>query len=171
MPELEVTLEELFNGTDKTVEAPNRTLSVRVEPGFYDGTTLSFAMPKKPRVKGSIPPEPEPPTEVVVRQKSHDMFERRGDDLFVRRTVSLSDALTGFTIDDLRTLDGRTLNVPVTTVVRPGGSVKVDGEGMPVPGGNGRRGDLHIEFTVDFPVSLDAQQKTDIKAVFSRGKK
>merc|ERR1711871_1027647 len=45
---------------------------------------------------------------VEVKEEPHDRFQRKGDDLYIKRKISLSDALCGFTTQ-VETLDGRTL--------------------------------------------------------------
>jgi DnaJ homolog subfamily B member 4 len=117
MAELQCTLEELYAGSERTVPGDDREVTVQVVPGWSDGTTLSFAGKKMPRQKGSIPAEPEPPMTVTIRELPHGVYSRHGNDLHVRKTVSLCDALTGFSID-LRTLDDRKIKVPVNTVLR-----------------------------------------------------
>merc|ERR1712151_290383 len=44
----------------------------------------------------------------VLKQNEHKDFKRRGADLFVERTISLSEALCGFQIE-ITHLDGRKL--------------------------------------------------------------
>lgn len=47
---------------------------------------------------------------IVLDQKEHPVFRRSGDDLIVRREISLADALCGCR-QVIRTLDNRTLLV------------------------------------------------------------
>lgn len=57
----------------------------------------------------------------VLQQKEHPKFKRKGDDLFVEHTLSLSEALCGFQFV-LKHLDGRQLLIKSKTgeVVKPG---------------------------------------------------
>ena len=57
----------------------------------------------------------------VLQQKDHPKFKRKGDDLFVEHTLSLTEALCGFQII-LTHLDGRQLLVKSQPgeVVKPG---------------------------------------------------
>ena len=77
-------------------------------------------------------------------------------------TLPLVQALTGCVLD-IQALDGRLLRVPVTTIVTPGATQLVKGEGMPTADGKGR-GDLHIVFDLLFPVQLNERQRTLVKA-------
>ena len=49
--------------------------------------------------------------DVIVRinEKPHPVFQRKGDDLYIKRTISLSDALCGFTTE-VTHLDGKPLD-------------------------------------------------------------
>lgn len=64
-----------------------------------------------------------------------------------------------------RTLDGRTVRVPVAEVVSPGYVKVVPGEGMPLSKSPSRRGDLRIKFNVVFPSTLTRAQKDQLKTV------
>ena len=46
---------------------------------------------------------------LVLQEQPHPEFKRKGDDLFIERTIALSEALCGFSMD-LDHLDGRTLH-------------------------------------------------------------
>ena len=92
----------------------------------------------------------------------HGHFTRKGDDLCVAMTCTLSQALCGFTVS-LKSLDGRDIRVPVEGVLRPGDTVTVGGEGMPIKGGPAK-GNLLITFDVRFPTQeLTEAQKTAVK--------
>lgn len=97
----------------------------------------------------------------VVQCTPHSVFERSGDNLVMRRTISLTEALCGFQflIDHL---DGRTLVVtrgPGEVV--PSDSIQlVEGEGMPNYKNSFLKGNLLIKFKVEFPENHFADEKT-----------
>lgn len=89
----------------------------------------------------------------IVEQTPDDFpFQRKGDDLMVRRKISLAESLIGFKFT-LEHMDGRTLVVSSQAgdVIRPGSKKVVLGEGMPIKGMPSERGRLVVEFEVDFP--------------------
>ena len=47
----------------------------------------------------------------VIKQKPHDVFERRGNDLVAHISISLAEALCGFSRVVIESLDGRGLHV------------------------------------------------------------
>jgi DnaJ-class molecular chaperone len=78
----------------------------------------------------------------------------------------LADALCGTHLQ-LRSLDGRTIDVPVTGVVTPGSARVVRGEGMPISKTPGAKGDLRVKFEITFPRQLTAEQKTALRGLLS----
>ena len=87
---------------------------------------------------------------VVLQMKAHDTFRREGNHLFVKRQISLQEALCGFKMG-LTHLDGRQLVIDHSkTVVKPGTVSKIVDEGMTVPGAH-ENGNLYVEFDIVFP--------------------
>lgn len=82
-------------------------------------------------------------------------FHREGDNLYTKISINLADALGGFENNRLiQTLDDRWLNVkvPMGKVIRPGDSIVIKGEGMPIL--NSRlesNGDLYVGVDIIFP--------------------
>ncbi len=87
---------------------------------------------------------------VVLQQKPHDVFQRRGNHLVIKQTISLTEALGGFK-SSFRHLDNRIIVVDHShSVVKPGTITQIEDEGMPIPDSH-HPGNLYIEFTVEFP--------------------
>lgn len=102
----------------------------------------------------------------IIDEKPHSVFKRDGNDLVVTQKISLVEALTGYTAQ-ITTLDGRTLTVPVNSVINPSYEEVVKGEGMPIPKEPSRKGNLRIKFNIKFPTRLTSEQKTGIKRLLS----
>jgi DnaJ family protein A protein 2 len=69
-----------------------------------------------------LQPEVEPGDVIIVlHQKHHDKFQRSGDDLVMTHTITLTEALCGFSMV-VKHLDGRDILVkhPVGQIVKPG---------------------------------------------------
>ena len=64
------------------------------------------------------------------RLVKHPLFERRGDDLYTNLTISLEDALTGFSTT-IKHLDGHMVTVKRDSVTWHGFKMRVKNEGMP----------------------------------------
>lgn len=75
---------------------------------------------------------------IVLDQKEHPVFRRSGDDLIVKREISLADALCGCR-QVIRTLDNRTLLISSPPGLGTGRALHKE------PSGTGRcRGDTNI---------------------------
>jgi len=163
--DLPCTLEELYKGAVKKVpytrdlflsdgirlEPATTVFNIEVIPGWPVGSKLTF------KEQGAQGPSIIPADVVYsVTCQAHPFFSREGDNLVHTHVLSLKQALTGTTVL-IKTLDGRTLRIPINEVVRPGYEKRVVGEGMPRVGKEGR-GDLLIRFTTIFPRSLTKKQ-------------
>jgi DnaJ family protein B protein 11 len=122
-----------------------KVLEMEIEPGMRDGYQYPFIAEGEPHIDG------EPGDLImVIKTKKHGVFERRGDDLYMNLTVSLRDALVGFSVD-ISHLDGHVVTLYREKVIWPGAMIKKPGEGMPNYDDNTRRGSLFITIDVDFP--------------------
>ena len=70
------------------------------------------------------------------------------------------------TMLQVRSLDGRPIDVPLTTVVTPGSAKVVRGEGMPMSK-TGGKGDLRIKFEIAFPRQLSGEQKQQLHTILA----
>lgn len=82
-----------------------RTLEIEIEPGMVDGQETKFVAEGEPHVDGE-------PGDLIlkIRTQTHNKFERRGDDLYTNMTLSLQDALLGFSTE-IEHLDGHKVTV------------------------------------------------------------
>ncbi|KAM7493588.1 hypothetical protein LguiB_028197 [Lonicera macranthoides] len=103
----------------------------------------------------------------VVQQKEHPKFKRKGDDLFLEHTLTLTEALCGFKfilthLDNRQLLiksePGEVIKPEPGEVIKPDQFKGINDEGMPIYQRPFMRGKLYIHFTVDFPDSLSSEQ-------------
>lgn len=93
------------------------------------------------------------------RTMPHKTFERRGDDLYTNVTLSLQDALIGFSME-IDHLDGRKVVISRDKITWPGARIRKKGEGMPNYENNNLHGTLYITFDVEFPkAELSSEDK------------
>ncbi|KAE8672968.1 hypothetical protein F3Y22_tig00111832pilonHSYRG00050 [Hibiscus syriacus] len=146
-------------GKAKTVD---EILKIDIKPGWKKGTKITFPE------KGNHEPGFTPSDLIfVIDEKPHAVFKRDRNDLIVNQKISLLEALTGITLS-LTTLDGRNLTIPVTEIVKPGHEVVIPNEGMPISKEPSKKGHLKIKFDIIFPLSLNAEQKSDLKWALGR---
>lgn len=93
---------------------------------------------------------------VLISVEEHELFRRRGTDLFCEAPLTWPEAALGTNLR-VPTLEGVTMiRIPPGT---PGGKVfRLAGRGLPAMKG-GRRGDLHIKVRVEVPSRLSAAQR------------
>lgn len=98
---------------------------------------------------------------VVLQVAEHPVFRRDGPNLFVKRSITLIEALTGFSFL-LTHLDGRVLKIASEPgmVVKPGQIKCVRDEGMPKANNPYERGSLYVEMDVVFPTPAQLDEKT-----------
>jgi len=141
----------------KKVEVGEDNLMVSIERGMMDGEKIVFSQ------QADEAPDTTPGDLVFrVVTAPHKRFVRSGDDLHFSLTVSLLEALVGFT-KKIKHLDGHTVEIVRTEVTKPGQVLTIKGEGMPQHNYPSNTGDLHVEVTVKFPTSITEEQKEGFK--------
>jgi DnaJ-class molecular chaperone len=144
---VEVTLEEAYRGTTRTLSfADGKRLEVKVPPGVRNGSRVRLA--GKGAQGGDL--------YLIVSVRSHPIFERRGDDLYVGVSVPLVVAMLGGEVQ-VPTIKGKlALKIPPET--QNGRTFRLTGQGMPHLG-NKSRGDLLAKVKVVLPTKLSAKEK------------
>ncbi|KAJ6468437.1 hypothetical protein C8R45DRAFT_1018793 [Mycena sanguinolenta] len=132
---------------EKTVKEKNRQ-EVVIEPGMADKQRIILA--------GAGDEEPGTPAGDVIfvlRATPHESFERSGNDLLTNATITLSEALFGFSRILITHLDGRGVQVtsPAGKIIKHSDTIILRGEGMPVHKQPGTKGDLYLTFTIEMP--------------------
>ncbi|XP_063807061.1 dnaJ homolog subfamily B member 13 [Pseudophryne corroboree] len=165
--DLYLSLEDLYFGCTKKIKISRRVmnedghtssirdkiLSIDVSAGWKPGTRITFPN------EGDQGPNVIPADIVfIVKEKPHPRFVRQGDDLIYTASIELGKALIGCTVE-VETLDERILTIPINDIVHPKYSKVVPGEGMRVSKDPNRKGDLIIQFDIQFPEHLTPQKK------------
>ncbi|OAY82226.1 DnaJ subfamily B member 13 [Ananas comosus] len=177
-PQIERTLvcslEELYKGATKkmkisrdVLDAHGRPTTVEeilvidVKPGWKKGTKITFPE-KGNEMRNLIPSD----LVFIIDERPHGVFKRDGNDLIVTQKVSLVEALTGCTVQ-VTTLDGRTLTIPIRSIISPNYEEIVQGEGMPITKEPSKKGNMRIRFQIKFPSRLTTDQKAGIQQLLS----
>ncbi|XP_058079121.1 uncharacterized protein LOC131227354 [Magnolia sinica] len=169
---LECTLEELCYGCVKKVEYTRKVLAsnglmieehkllrIKVEPGWKKGTKITFEDVGDER-PGFLPAD----VIFTISEKKHPLFKREGNDLVLAVEISLVKALTGCTLS-IPLLGGEKMRCSMDEIIYPDYERIINGQGMPVPKENGKRGDLRIKFHISFPTHLSDDQQSDISII------
>jgi len=148
---LEVDFLEAARGATRRVVTPDgRGLTVVIPAGIESGRVLRLAGEGEPGVHGGPPGDAL--VEVVVRP--HPVFERRGDDVWVRLPITLDEAVLGAKVE-VPTVEGRVrLTIPRGT--SSGRRFRLRGKGLRNPV-TGRRGDQYVEVHIVLPERVDPE--------------
>lgn len=135
------------------------TLRVKVPAGIRDGGRIKVAGRGEPGVGGG----PRGDLYVVVHVAPSRVFHRKGDHLEIELPITVTEALRGAEVK-VPTLDGvKTIRVAAGT--KHGTVQRLKGEGPPISGKGGARGDLHYRIAIDIPRELNDEQKALVDAL------
>lgn len=99
---------------------------------------------------------------VLVSVEEHELFRRRGTDLFCELPLTWSEAVLGTEVDVPTLAGGARIRIPAGT---PSEKVfRLAGRGLPSPGGK-KPGDLHLKVLIEVPEGLDRSQRAAVEAL------
>jgi len=135
---------------NKVVEEP-KVVTVNVEKGMDEGEKIMF-YGESDQSPGASPGDL---IVVLTRKKAEEVDEvwnRQGEDLVYKKTISLVEALTGYQFV-LNHLDDRKILVKGGggDVVKPGDVRLIENEGMPRYKSPFEKGKLYVVFEIEFP--------------------
>lgn len=139
---------KVLNPDGRSTRSEDKVLTVEVKPGWKEGTKVTF--PKEgDQTPNNIPAD----IVFVIKDKSHPLFKRDGSDIRYKARIGLREALIGCTVT-VPTLDGRKQTLQLSDVTKPTATKRIAGEGLPYPKQPNKRGDLVVEFDIQFPDTL-----------------
>ncbi|MCM3002542.1 molecular chaperone DnaJ [Priestia koreensis] len=152
------------NGTGKIIRDKCKTchgdgkvtkttkINVKIPAGVDDGQQLRVSGQGEPGVNGG----PQGDLYVVFQVRSHEFFERNGDDIYCEMPLTFAQAALGDEIE-VPTLHGKVkLKIPAGT--QTGTKFRLKGKGVANVRGYGQ-GDQHIQVRVITPAKLSDKQK------------
>lgn len=158
-PGMIVQQEERVQSKEKCKEEET-VLSLTVERGMEEGAEVKF-----PRMSEQSPGQVPGDVIMKLKQKRHPTFTREKNDLHMSMTITLKEALLGFS-KTINHLDDHKVIISQKKITKPGFVKRVKGEGMPVHNFPSDFGDLHVKFTVQMPTSLTEEQAKAIETLF-----
>lgn len=159
--EVDLTLEEAFQGTARIFDLRGHKIRIRIKPGIHDGQVLSIKGKGAPGINGG----PAGDLYVTVHVLPHPAYTRQGDDLEQSITVNLYTAILGGTAS-VNTITGK-VNFTIPPGTQQGKILRLKGKGMPVYGEPGKHGDLLVKITIAVPVNLSEEEKELFKKLKS----
>jgi len=133
-----------------------RRLTLRIPKGVETGSRLRLAG----KGEGGVKKGPPGDLYVVLHVRKHDIFERRGDDLYCEIPVPVEVVALGGEIQ-VPTIDGYA-KLRLATGTENGKVFRLRGKGIPSVEGYGR-GDQHVRIVAEVPVRLSSKQKRILK--------
>ena len=145
--ELEITLQEAYEGTTRLLQTDGKQKQVRIPAGVRTGS--------KVRVPGVAPNGLD--LYLIIDVQDDPRFERRGNDLHTTATADVFTAILGGEAE-VETLSGKLkLNVPAGT--QPEQVFRLGGRGMPSVKNANEKGDLYVRLKVQVPKYLSPKQR------------
>jgi len=136
----------------KKIKKENKTLTVEIDKGSPNGEKYI-----KHGEGDEVPDAEAGDVVVIVKEKKHRTFKRKGADLFMEKEITLIEALTG--LDFILThLDDRRIRIQNKPgeVIKPDSLFTVENLGMPFHKRTYQHGNLIIQFKIKFPNTVDA---------------
>jgi molecular chaperone DnaJ len=129
------------------------TVKVRIPPGVDNGTKLRVPG------KGHSGRFGGPPGDlwIIVNVQPHWLYERKGDNLYVKVNLSITEAILGTEVE-IPTIDGKTEKVKIPEGTQSGQHIRIHGKGMPRLKSSGY-GDLVVVVDVVIPSKKELSRK------------
>jgi molecular chaperone DnaJ len=134
----------------------SETIDVRIPTGVASGSRVRVPG------KGNAGTMGAPPGDLYlhVEVRPHPFFERRGNDIYVKVPVTVSEASLGAKIE-VPTIDGRSL-VRIPPGTNSGTTLRLREKGIP-SARDGARGDEYVEIQVIVPKPTDERVRNLMK--------
>ncbi len=164
--ELQVTFSEAYFGAEKRVAflrgGVREELSVKVPAGVADGAKLRIAGKGGEGIGGG----PAGDLYLVVKAGSDAHFTREDDDIVVERSILMTEAALGTSLD-VPTMEGNK-RIKIPAGIQPGTKIRLKGFGFPHMGKTGK-GDLFVKVNVKVPTELAEPQKKLLEELSAMG--
>ena len=168
---ISITLDQAYNGFNINLElerivnrggietTEKETIPIVIPKGIENAECIILSEMgniSKDNIKGEI--------HITVQIESHDIFVRNKLDLYCKKTISLRDALCGFSIE-IPHLNGKMLrltNQNQHNVVKPGFLKEIPNFGMIR---NDSTGKLILEFEIEYPDTLTQTKRDELMKI------
>jgi len=104
---------------------------------------------------------------IRILVKPHPFFERRGDDLFLRKNITISQAVLGEEIE-IQTIEGKGIILKIPSGTASGKVFRISGKGIP-HFSSLKRGNFYVEIVLSIPKRLSKSQKELLEKLKKEG--
>lgn len=163
---IDLTLEQVYNGeplsivlervNHETNAKENQHIQIPIPKGISSGENILLTGVGNRglnNIMGDV--------KLSIRILPHELFERKGNDLYCTKQITLKEALCGFTIE-IQHLNGKTLrlnNITNKSVITPGYIREFENYGMSKGQETGK---LYVRFEIAFPETLTTEQMEEL---------
>jgi curved DNA-binding protein len=157
--QVEVTLDESFTGTERSVQfhganGQPRSITVKIPPGVDTGSRVRVAGEGGPGIGGGKRGD----LYLLIKVAPNGRFERRGDDLYLTAQTDLYTMLLGGETR-VTVMGGKTLTLNIPAGTQNGKTFRVSGQGMPRLRAPTTRGDLYVTVEALLPTTLSTKER------------
>lgn len=130
----------------------NKDIDVKIPAGVDTGNRLRLAGKGEKGINGG----PNGDVYIEFNVKSHPIFQREDEDIYLKLPITITDAVLGSKID-VPTLYG-TVKLSIPAGSKTGDKHRLKGKGLEVPNSS-RKGDMYVILEIQIPNKLSKEQK------------
>jgi molecular chaperone DnaJ len=162
---VDLTLEEVYYGTKKTISYTRRAVGKQEQLSFEIQIPAEIEQNSTLRVRGQGHADDSriPAGDLIVHINvvQHAVFHRQGFDLYVKKSISIADACLGTSIEVI-SIDGDSVSITIPAGTESGSQFRVPNKGLQI---SGQRGSMIIVVSVEIPKHLTKKQKKILEAL------
>lgn len=150
---VELTLEEAFNGTARLLTINNEKMEIKFKPGVKHDQVMKITgkgYPGKNNGKNGD-------LLIKIKINEHNKYERDNDDIKMEALVDVITLILGGEAK-VGTISGQ-LKITIPPESQNGKTLKLKGQGMPSYSDNSKRGDLYLKLIAKLPSKLTEREK------------
>jgi curved DNA-binding protein len=164
---LSITLEESVLGAEKKLALQKKDrveeINIKIPAGITAGKKLRLTGKGEPGRNG----EPAGDLYLNISILSHPMFSRDGNDLYIEKRITYSQAVLGTTIE-IPAIDGTKKRIKVPAGTQNNTKIRMKGFGVSQLK-SATKGDQFVKISIDIPKKLNENQTQLIKKLSSEG--
>ena len=131
----------------------DRTLNVTIPAGVEEGTRIRLAGEGEAGLRGA----PAGDLYVDIGIRPHPIFQREGNNIFIRVPLRMTQAALGGAVD-VPSIDGGRARVSIPSGTQAGDQFRLRGKGFSILR-SAARGDMYVQVSVETPQNLTAKQR------------
>ena len=150
--DVEISLEESYSGTIRIFQHNGQSIKLKIKAGVKDGQILKLSGKGSDGINGGQAGD----LLINIRVLKHNIFERKGNDLYSELNVDLFTAILGGKIH-FKTLKG-IVKIDIPPGSDFGKTFRLPKLGMPFYGSSVEFGDLYLKLNIKIPKNLSSKE-------------